>query len=251
MKNKHLEKYPDNFKVRALINLIPHIGGALDILLTEKGAKWREERINKLLSELDAKIEDVKSNGFSDEKINQKFESEEFYDLLIQAMNSSIRTRHSQKISYYSNILLNQIVLDHQTEFSSELMIATLDNLTIDEINYLTELFNNQNKIELRLVLGRLIYQEKYQDWIRINKKIANNGEELPEDCLFPFNVNLIWKLLSDKNLVNIDGSDQFGSFDYSYSAGLRTSGQIKYSEKVIYSISEFGEQFIKWIIMK
>jgi hypothetical protein len=45
MKKNLLEKYEDSNVLRALINLIPNIGGSLDILLSIKGSQWREERL--------------------------------------------------------------------------------------------------------------------------------------------------------------------------------------------------------------
>ena len=109
MEKKLVEKYSENHKVRALVNLIPHIGGALDVLLSEKGAKWRGERLMKLLSELDSRIGNLENSSLIEKIVNETKESEEFYDLLIQSLNSVIRTRHEEKISCYANILLNYI----------------------------------------------------------------------------------------------------------------------------------------------
>lgn len=250
---KHLlEKYNDNPKLRALINLIPNIGGALDILLSEKGAKWREERLHKLLLELDAKIDEVKSDNDFDKKMEERFESEEFYDLLIQAMNSAIKTRHSQKISSYANILLNHIIQADNERFSSELIIATLDSLTMDEVVYLSELYKHKNGIELYVVFGTKIYQKKYQEWIQENGQVANKSEDLPIQCKFPFDIDLIWKLLASKNIINIDSEKRFGTFTYSHGNSMMThSGQIQYSERITYSISDFGKEFIQWIVLK
>ena len=47
MDNKLLEKYEQSTIFRALVNLIPKVGDSLDILLSSKGSKWREERLKK------------------------------------------------------------------------------------------------------------------------------------------------------------------------------------------------------------
>jgi len=250
---KHLlEKYNDNPQLRALISLVPNIGGALDILLSEKGSKWREERLHKLLKELDAKIDLVKSDKYFADKMKERLVSEEFYDLLVQSMNSAIKTRQSQKIELYANILLNHIINANNENYSSELVIAILDSLTIDEITYLSELHKNKDKIELYVINGTKIHKEKYQNWITEHRKIANCSEELPSECKFPFNIELIWKLLTDKNIIDTVNDNRLGSFSYSYGdKWLNKSGQIQYSEKIIYSISDFGQEFINWILLK
>jgi len=250
---KHLlEKYNDNPQLRALISLVPNIGGAIDILLSEKGAKWREERLQKLLKELDAKIDLVKSNEYFDANMKERLVSEEFYDLLVQSMNSAIKTRQSQKIEMYANILLNHIINANNKNYSSELMVAILDSLTIDEITYLSVLHKSQDKIELYVIHGTKIHKEKYQNWIKEHSKIANSSEEFPSECKFPFNIELIWKLLTDKNIISIVSENELGSFSYSYgNKWLVQSGEIQYSEKIIYSTSDFGQEFINWILLK
>jgi hypothetical protein len=62
MKNNLIEKYPNNYKLRAFVSLLPNIGGALDILLSEKGSKWREKRLIEFLTKLETRIENLESD---------------------------------------------------------------------------------------------------------------------------------------------------------------------------------------------
>lgn len=247
-----IEKYSDNPILRTLVSLIPNIGGALDILLTEKGAKWRAERLFKLLSELDCRIGNLEKEDGLNLKIKEELESEEFYDLLIQALNSVIRTRNTQKISCYANILFNHIINTESKQFSSELIIATIDNLTLYEIEYLSELFNSGNKITTYIVLGKEIHWEKYLSDIQKTGNIASQQDRLPKECLFAFDLSLIWKMLSDKNIVIIDKKEGFGNLSYTYgNSMMQRSSQITYTAKIEYKMSEFGYEFVKWILNK
>jgi hypothetical protein len=146
--------------------------------------------------------------------------------------------------------LINSIIKTKNNQFSSELMIATLDNLTLDEIEYLSELKKASGQIELFVVLGTRIYWDKYLKNIEITGNVADKREELPNECLFPFDLNLIWKLLSDKNIITIDNIKEFGSLPYtSGSSNYRVSSYVQYTEKIVYKMTEFGNEFIKWII--
>lgn len=238
MKERFLEKYEDNNVFRALVNLIPHIGGSLDILLSIKGGKWREERLKSLLTDLDTRILKIES-----EEILQKIsESEEFYDLLVQSMNSVIKTRCRAKIECYANILVNSLIIP-KSSISTELLISVLDTLTIDEIEYLSELKTNSQIIVDKIDDEKVLWS-KYK--IHLEK---TGSEKIPSESLFKFNLDLIWKLLNDKNLIEIESKKDFLDLNYTFSTtNSSVSNSILSTERISYKISPFGESFIKWI---
>jgi hypothetical protein len=249
MKEKLIEKYPDNYKLRALINLIPNIGGALDVLLTEKGNNWREQRLVEFLSNIESRIENLESN-ITEKAINDLSNSEETYDLLIQSFNSVIRTRHSDKISFYANILVNHIISSENQRYSSELLISILDNLTMDEIKYLSALHNSINGFVTHKIFGLEVNWEKCQELIQVKRTAPDRKEDVDEECVFPHNVDLIWKLLRDKNIVIITKKEGFEYLKYSYGNSMSmVSSQITSTERKEYQISDFGKEFITWII--
>jgi len=240
MKKGMLEKYEENNVLRALVNLVPNIGGSLDILLSIKGSKWREERLKSFLTDLDTRIGEIEN-----EKILEKIsESEEFYDLIVQSMNSVIKTRHQKKIECYANILVNSLI-HPKSQISSELLVATLDTITIDEIEYLTELKNSSNQIIVDIIEGEKVIWSEYKSHLEKTGKTT-----IPNEIMFQFNLDLIWKLLSDKNLISLESKKDFIYLDYTYSTtNSSMSSSVTSSQRTTYKTSEFGKEFISWVL--
>jgi hypothetical protein len=240
MKKGLLEKYEENNVLRALVNLIPNIGGSLDILMSIKGSKWREERLKAFLLDLDSRIGEIENEGVLD-KLSQ---SEEFYDLIVQSMNSVIKTRHQTKIECYANILVNSLILP-KSEISTELLIAILDTITIDEIEYLSELKKSGSQIIVDTIEGEKVLWIKYREHLERTK-----SERIPQESLFKYNLDLIWKLLSDKNLIEIESKKDFLNRNYTYSTTNSSfSSSVLSTVRTSYKISPFGEKFIKWVL--
>lgn len=241
MTKKLLEKYEENHVIRAIINLVPNIGGSLDILLSSKGSLWREERIKKLLSDLDSRIGELENP----EHLNKIAESEEFYDLIVQSLGSVAKTRHKEKIKCYSNILVNNLIQEKCT-ISSEILIAVLDIITLDEIKYLSEIKNNLSQITFYNLNGYKIIWPEYLKHIQETGRV----DEIPNSSLFKFDIELIWKLLVDKNLITKETKEEFAYLQWTYSTSWQSnSGSVVASSKTTLKLTEFGEEFIKWVI--
>lgn len=240
MKEGLLVKYEESNVFRALVNLIPNIGSTLDILLSIKGAKWREERLKVFLTDLDKRVGEIEN----EEIIVKISESEEFYDLIVQSMNSVVKTRHSKKIECYANILINSLI-HPKSKISSELLIATLDTITTDEIEYLTELKKSSYKIIVDTIEGEKFIWSKYKSHLENNRSAT-----VPSEIIFQFNLEIIWKLLSDKNLILIESKKDFEHLGYTYStANTSTSDSVTSSLRTTYKISDFGKEFISWVL--
>jgi len=249
MEKRLIERYVENNKLRTLINLIPSVGGALDYLLSVKGNEFREERLSLMLENLDKRILDLESDLSLGSSVNKKIDTEEFYDLLIQSFNSVIKTRHKEKIKCYSNILFN-FVQDKKSTISSDIMLSVLDTITIDEIHYLSALKKYNGKIKLYGFFNSKVFWEVYHEHIKKNGKIADSDKSLPQECVLNENIDLIWKLLNDKNLITQNISNEFGRLDYTYSTqwqSIRSS--VDYSGVFEYELTQFGKEFIEWLI--
>ena len=249
MNIKLIEKYQGNYKLRALVSLVPNIGGALDILLSEKGSKWREKRLFDFLSKLETKIENLETD-VSIKALTDLANSEETYDLLIQAFNSIISTRHSQKISCYANVLINHIINPQVNKYSSELMLSVLDSLTLEEIEYASALFNTNKEIITHKIFGIEVDWEKCKEKIQKTSNPPNSKDEISEDCKFPFSLSLIWKLLSDKNIVLINKKEGFEYLEFEFGNSMHmTTKSITSTVQTQYELSEFGKEFVNWIL--
>jgi hypothetical protein len=119
--------YNDTPVVRSAIVQIPKIGTIIDIFLTSRGQQITYKRllgfINDLQNEINAiqgKIDDLSF-----------FESENFYDLLIKAIEASVKTRHDEKRQIYAKILASSYDYDNS---NSESYIDIFSELSIEEI---------------------------------------------------------------------------------------------------------------------
>jgi hypothetical protein len=124
-------------------------------------------------------------------------------------------------------------------------MIATLDIITIDEIEYLTELKNSAYQITVERMDGKKVIWSTYKSHLE-----KTGSENITDESLFKFDIDLIWKLLSDKNLVLIESKKDYISHMYVYSTSNSSrSSSILSTESISYKITDFGELFIDWVL--
>jgi hypothetical protein len=246
--NEILKKYSESPRVRALVNIVPYIGGALDVLLSEKGVKWRQDRMKQLLSQLEAKVELLDEQNYK--LVSKKMEQEDFYDLFIQAMESSMRTRHNEKISYYANILFNHAIIkaEKDTNFDSELVISTLDLITLNEINYLAEIYNRKGEVVVHKIRGEQVVISDYLSHIKNSNHTPSDYSYLPVECLYQYDSEVIWSMLSNKSLVLIEKETGFERHKYTKKGPVTIEGNFQTNAKNTCKITKYGEEFINWI---
>ncbi|WP_203258403.1 hypothetical protein [Hyunsoonleella ulvae] len=125
-----LKKYSDSSTLRAGVNAIPYIGGALDVILSSGIQKKSEERFLNFLNELETQL-----NRIDEDKLNYNYlGSEEFYDLFLQTSNLALRTRLRQKIKAYANILISFAVSEYQNGIKAEDVLNIIEGLTENDI---------------------------------------------------------------------------------------------------------------------
>lgn len=95
--------YSDKFLLRAKIQLIPGIGGALDTLLSGLGGKYQFDRIEHFLGELDERLKRI-------ETLNVIEPTEPLYDLMMQVFDQVIKTRSEEKRQLFANLVANQVL---------------------------------------------------------------------------------------------------------------------------------------------
>lgn len=99
---KASEKYSEQVGFRAAIQLIPHVGGALDTLLAGKGSRIQQQRIQDFLSHLNSRLDKI-------EEKEQLESSEEFYDLVLSVFDGVVRTRSEEKRARFASIVANKV----------------------------------------------------------------------------------------------------------------------------------------------
>jgi hypothetical protein len=130
VKNR-LGNYNNNFVIRDAVRQIPHIGYALDSTLAFLGRKIGEQRLLECLVILQEEI-----NLIHEDKVDKDFlTTHEFLDILIKAVENSIKTRHRERIRLNCKILVGAINKDNLNDrHSAEDFLTFVENLTPADI---------------------------------------------------------------------------------------------------------------------
>lgn len=125
------QMYGEESVLRAAISSIPYVGGALDIMFSSKGQSYIITRIEGFIEELKAQVSHLEES-----KVNHEFlESEQGFDLIVKAFNSSARTRQREKIKLYAKILKGALTKGKEfEEDEAELYLKIVEELSIKEL---------------------------------------------------------------------------------------------------------------------
>jgi len=135
------ERYSENVALRAAVNLIPYVGGSLDVLFVSKGQSLIQKRVMKLLDDLK-----VEMSKLDDQAVNKAYlESEEWFDLVTRALEASAKTRDGEKIKLYAKLLSSTVSTQPDPHYSPEDYLAILSELTPREIHVARVLYDQQN----------------------------------------------------------------------------------------------------------
>ena len=123
------EKYADLTALRALFNMIPYAGGAIDVLITGKASKIQQERIETSIKELAKKLELVEAKSVDNEYLN----SDDFFDDMFAYFDKSSRTKSKEKVDLFSDLITKRIqgkkcIIDIKS------FLDSLSSLSDDEI---------------------------------------------------------------------------------------------------------------------
>lgn len=135
---KAVEKYSERTYLRALIGAIPYVGGAIDILISSKASKITEKRIFNYIETLSKRLESI-----TEDSIDKKFlETEEFFDLIINSLEKSTKTRSNNKKEYYTEILTKRITNSITSTMTAEDFLEIISELNDIEIEIARKLYD-------------------------------------------------------------------------------------------------------------
>ena len=140
----------------ALIQLIPFIGGALNQISFGYMASLQMSRIENYLVDLSSFIKNEAIQKDTLSKMNQYFSSSDGIEYLYMNLDKVSKTRNSEKLKLYRNMLINQskdddiLDLDISEEYLNILEVLRVESILVLEfISKYKSKVSNRNNIEL------------------------------------------------------------------------------------------------------
>lgn len=155
--DRAVEIYSSTGWLWAGVQLIPFgIGGAIDVLVTTRGAALVERRLTAFIEELRGAAERL-----GEEKVDRAFlDTEEWDDLVIRAMRSAADTRDREKIRLYAALLVGAAATDRDRDVDLESLLSAIAELSPLEIRLARSIYEMQKldvdrDLELTEVVAR------------------------------------------------------------------------------------------------
>lgn len=248
--NEAIRKYSQQPMLRALVQLIPNIGGSIDTILYEKSAKWREERLNEFIKNIHQQIErDHDRLKVVENNTHNIVNEEDFYDLFLVAVSSSLKTKSKEKIKRFSNIISNYIIDDGLLEKAkAELMLNILDDLSDFEILIISRL--QESEFSYHLIQNDLFVRARELiDHLKTNQieyqglpNIPDNTKVSPEEFFF------INRLQSMQLIQKVENNFR-DSIDYVFGNQVQsTHCSVSFHKSLDLKMTDFGTEFFKWV---
>lgn len=129
-----IQKYEGNTVLRVIVNLIPYVGGSLDVALN-KWSQIKQRRIDELMGAINEELE-----GIQDDLINKSYlESDEFYDLVYQIVNNAVANRCPETRIAYAKVV-RSAVLNEETTANLEDIIRQVEGMREKDLFFLRAL---------------------------------------------------------------------------------------------------------------
>lgn len=108
---------------------IPHVGGAINTFLTDRGAEIAKERLNLFCEKTTFHL-----NKLEEEKVDYAYlKSEVFYDLLFQCISKIVRLKNKEQIALIAYIFCKSISHNLNDIVSAEDLVNLIAELSFDE----------------------------------------------------------------------------------------------------------------------
>lgn len=180
-KGSSAELYSENGVVRAIMQMIPYVGPLLDTVLASPGTKQKEERLLLLFSlfyqSLVSLQEQIGLQQF-DEKL-KLVNNDDFYDMLLSAIESSARTRSREKIIMNSMILSNLMAVKNEGVFWPEEYLNAIEQLTSMEVQVLLIFYKAYNNKQSKEEENELEKAKKVDIRGKIQEQLYIDQEDL------------------------------------------------------------------------
>jgi hypothetical protein len=171
--------YEQNTALRTLVAAIPVIGSSLDMVLASEGQRIYKERIRKLIvamkDDMHERMETVEDSALDKDYLK----SEEFFDLVIRALDATIKTRDEAKRRMYARILTESTILSEREGHSPEEYLELIVDLTPQELMVARALYRDWPR-RVGDNEGRGDAEEGWKRWQdRVRAEVGLDGTDL------------------------------------------------------------------------
>lgn len=136
--------YSQNIALRTVVNLIPYVGSAMDIILTSQWSRITEKRLNDFLEFTKKEFDNINNKS-----INKEFiESDDFVDLTVKCLTTATKTRNQKKIALLAKILKNAAISKRFEYDEFEEILPTFEQVSIRELTILVHLNLWENNLK-------------------------------------------------------------------------------------------------------
>lgn len=131
-----IQKYEGKTVLRVIINLIPYVGGSLDVALS-RWSQIKQKRMDDLLDAISEELKGVQEDSIKKEYLN----SEDFYDLVYQIVNNALANRCPETRRAYAKVV-KAAVLNEETTANLEDIIRQVEGIKEKDIFFLRAVKN-------------------------------------------------------------------------------------------------------------
>jgi hypothetical protein len=135
-------RYANATLLRTAVCAIPYIGGSLDVLLSSGAQHVTERRLVALFDAVKTEFASLKEGQVSRDYL----QSEEWFDLLLRAMENATRTRDADKIHLYAKLLRSATTSDEPTSIPFEDYLAVLADMSVAEVKVTLAIYEMQKE---------------------------------------------------------------------------------------------------------
>ena len=129
--------FSNNLALRTAVQLIPTLGGIIDMALTSKWQDYIQKRQDLFNEAIIQEFQDL-----DETKIDREYlESEEFMDLFAKTLNLVLQTRSKEKIGIYVKILKGSLLIKDEL-FKPEDYLNILEELTEAEMSFAKQFYD-------------------------------------------------------------------------------------------------------------
>lgn len=131
------KKYSDQILIRALVNMVPYIGGYIDLLITNQHENVVKKRIEELINNLKLKVEQLEES-----QIDKNFLTSDLaHDLFFVSFEKTSRIRDRERIKGIAELLVRTIRNDIKVDISPIDAITILGELSENESFFLAKVY--------------------------------------------------------------------------------------------------------------